>query len=104
MPNEPATAAAGGSVLNSPVPVEASLRIVRAFVCIREQLLVNRELAKKFPELEKRMDAQDESTATLFEAIRHLLEPPAASEPKRETGFHMRETAQPCRVLVHPRK
>ena len=33
------------SVLNSPVAVEASVRVVRAFVYLREQLLANRELA-----------------------------------------------------------
>ena len=86
------------SVLNSEVAVEASVRVVRAFVYLREQLLANRELAKKFAELEKRMDAQDESIAALFEAIRGLLEPSAETEAKKEMGFHMREKAPRYRV------
>ena len=92
------------SVLNSPVAVEASVRVVRAFVYLREQLLANRELAKKFAELEKRLDGHDESISVLFEAIRRLLEPPMPDETKREIGFHMRETAPPYRVRVQRRK
>jgi hypothetical protein len=86
------------SVLNSPVAVEASVRVVRAFIYLREQLLANRELAKKFTELEKRLDAHDDSIAALFEAIRRLLEPPAPEPPRREIGFHLRETSSPYRV------
>ncbi len=35
------------TVLNSPVAVEASVRVVRAFVLMREQLAANKELAQK---------------------------------------------------------
>jgi hypothetical protein len=86
------------SVLNSPVAVEASVRVVRAFIYLREQLLGNRELAKKFSELEKRLDAHNESIAALFEAIRRLLEPPPAEDQRKAIGFHMREEAPPYRV------
>jgi hypothetical protein len=76
------------SVLNSPVAIEASVRVVRAFVYLREQISANRELARKFSELEQRLDQHDQSIATLFEAIRQLLEP--ATTPKREIGFHVK--------------
>ena len=92
------------SVLNSPVAVDASVRVVRAFVFLREQLLVNRELARKFADLEKHLKGHDESITTLFAAIRRLLAPPAAEESKRQIGFHMRETAPPYRVRVRPRR
>ena len=96
------------SVLNSPIAIEASLRVVRAFVYLREQLVANRELAKKFAELEHKLDEHDHSIAALFEAIRRLLEPvdPATSEPKppHEIGFHVRETAPPYRVRVNHRR
>jgi hypothetical protein len=92
------------SVLNSPIAVEASVRVVRGFVYLREQLLANRELARKFAELEKRLNAQDGSIAALFEAIRRLLEPPAETEPKKEIGFHIRESAPPYRVRVNRRR
>jgi hypothetical protein len=94
------------TVLNSPVAIEASVRVVRAFVYLREQLLANRELSRKFAELEKRLDANDESIAALFEAIRRLLEPepPVVEKPKREIGFHLREMTSPYRITVRRRR
>ena len=91
------------SVLNSEVAIQASIRVVSAFIYLREQLAANRELASKFAELEKRLDAQDESIAALFEAIRRLLEPPPVETAKREIGFHLREEAPPYRVNIHRR-
>ena len=91
-------------ILKSPVAVEASVRIVRAFIYLREQLLTNRELACKFAALEERLDAHDESIAALFEAIRRLLEPPGGVEAKKEMGFHMREEAPPYRVRVNRKR
>lgn len=92
------------SVLNSPVAVDASVRVVRAFVYLREQLLANHELSRKFAELEKRLDANDESIAALFEAIRGLLEPPASEATKREIGFHLREKSPPYRVRINRKR
>src|SRR6266498_1447160 len=79
------------SVLNSPIAVDASVRVVRAFVYLREQLLANRELAKKFADLEKWLGTHNEAIATLFEAIRQLLEPADTESPRREIGFHVKE-------------
>lgn len=85
------------SVLNSPIAVKASVRVVRAFVYMREQLATNKLLAGKLTELENRVGEHDEAIKELFEAIRQLIEPPA--DPKRgEIGFHVRETAPPYRV------
>ena len=84
------------SVLNSPLAIEASVRVVRAFVYLREQLASNKKIAQKFAELEQRLDSHDESTATLFEAIRLLLEP--AELARREIGFHVKEQARSYRV------
>ena len=85
------------SVLNSPTAVEASVRVVRAFVLMREQLAAHKELAEKLSELESRVSGHDEAIANLFEAIRQLIEPPLP-EDRREIGFHVRETAPPYRV------
>jgi hypothetical protein len=92
------------SVLDSPVAIEASVRVVRAFVFLREQLVANRELARKFAELEKRLNGHDESLAALFEAIRQLLEPVTSETPRREIGYHIRETAPPYRVRVNRKR
>jgi phage regulator Rha-like protein len=90
------------SVLNSERAVEMSLFVVRAFVCMREQLAANKELARKVAELEGRVGGHDEALKDLFEAIRQLIEPPAEKK-HREIGFHIRETAPPYRVRTRKR-
>jgi hypothetical protein len=77
------------SVLNSAVAIDASVRVVRAFVRLREIISANAELAGKFAQLERRLDSHDEAIAQLFAAIRQLLTPPP--QKKREIGFHVRE-------------
>ena len=84
------------SVLNSPVAVQASVRVVRAFVRLREVLASNRELAQTLAELERKFEGHDDAIRNLFEAIRQLLAPP---EPKRRgIGFHVRERVANYRV------
>ncbi len=85
------------SVLNSPVAIEASVRIVRAFVRLREMMLANGKLSAKFAELERRLGGHDEAIENLFQAVQLLLEP-SQSETQREIGFHVRETAPAYRV------
>src|SRR4029079_18143610 len=85
------------SVLNSGIAVQASVRVVRAFVRLREMVAANVQLAAKLRELERRLDSHDEGIANLFAALKQLLEP---SEPtkRREIGFHVREKAAQYRV------
>jgi hypothetical protein len=85
-----------GNILNSKTAMEASIRVVRAFVLMREQLAAHKELAHKLEELEDRLAGHDGAIENLFAAIRQLLNPLEA--PKREIGFHIRETAPPYRV------
>ena len=84
------------SVLNSDVAVQASVRVVRAFVRLREMVAGNATLAVKLAELERRLDWHDESIANLFQFIRQLLTPP--TKPKREIGFHAREDGARYRI------
>jgi len=84
-------------VLRSPVAVEASVRVVNAFVYLREQIAGSRELAAKFSELETRVNKHDEAIATLFEAMREMLEPSSTATP-REIGFHIKEQAKRYRT------
>ena len=90
------------SVLSSPIAVEASVRVVRAFVGMREQLAANKELAQKLTELEKRVTGHDESIQNLFEAIRQMVEP-ILPENRKEIGF-LRENSTPYRVKVSSKK
>jgi hypothetical protein len=79
------------SVLNSDVAVQASVRVVRAFIQLREMVAANAQLASKLEELERRLDSHDEAIVDLFATLKRLLEPEA--KPKREIGFHVRERA-----------
>jgi len=63
------------SVLNSEVAVQASVRVVRAFVKLREMIAANAQLAAKLEELERRLDSNDEAIVDLFAALKRLLEP-----------------------------
>ena len=85
------------SVLNSAIAVQASVRVVRAFVRLREMVAANAPLAAKLEELERRFDSHDEAIANLFATLKQLLEPPEARK-RREIGFHVRETAARYRV------
>jgi hypothetical protein len=89
------------SVLNSDIAVQASVRIVRAFVRLREMVAANAQLAAKLEELERRLDSHDEAIVDLFAALKRLLEP---TEPpkRREIGFHVREKT--ARYRVHSSK
>jgi ORF6N domain len=90
------------SVLNSEIAVQASVRVVRAFVRLREMVAANTELAAKLEELERRLDSHDEAITKLFATLKQLLKP---SEPpkRREIGFHVRENAARNRVRQRSR-
>ena len=65
------------TILNSPRAVEMSIYVVRAFVKLREVLASNRELARRFAQLETRLDKKltehDEAIAAILSAIRRLM-------------------------------
>jgi len=70
------------SVLNSPIAIQASVKVVRAFVRLREMLVAHKDLSRRLDALEKRYDSQFK---TVFDAIRELMVPP--KEPPRRIGF-----------------
>jgi len=77
------------TVLNSPVAVEMSIHVVRAFVRMRRMIGAVQGLARKLDALERKMIEHDKHFAVVFEAIRQLMEPPP-EEPKGRIGFHKR--------------
>ncbi|MDD5560060.1 ORF6N domain-containing protein [Candidatus Methylomirabilis sp.] len=90
------------SVLNTPIAVQASVQVVRAFVRLREMLTTNKALADKFAELERKVASHDEHIQSLFEAIRHLMAP-AQHKPRRTIGFRVEE-ARPGYRTRHLRR
>jgi len=77
------------SVLNSERAIKVNIAIMRAFLNLRQMLETNRELARKFSELEHRVGKHDEEIPAILEAIRRLMAPP--EKPRREIGSHVRE-------------
>ena len=84
------------AVLNSDIAVQASIRVVRAFVRLREMVAANAQLAAKLEDLERRLDSHDEAIVDLFATLKRLSEPEA--KPRREIGFHVRERVARYRV------
>ena len=77
------------TILNSPRAIEMSVHVVRAFVQLREMLASNKELARRFAQLETRLDKRltthDEAIAAILAAIRQLMHPPIPK--RRPIGF-----------------
>ena len=84
------------TVLNSPRAVQVSLYVVRAFVRLREAVVLHQDLAKQLADLQDKTEslaAQHDSfshtTRTqlkqVFDALRLLMVPP--DPPKRPIGF-----------------
>ena len=79
------------TILNSPVAVQSSIQVVRAFVRLRQMLASNADLARKLDTLERKYDAQFK---VVFDAIRQLMTPP---EPKRQQiGFIHKKKEKDC--------
>ncbi len=74
------------AVLNSPIAIDASIQVVRAFVRLRAMVAMHEDLALKLDALERRFDQQ---FSVVFEAIRHLMTPPRSSASR--IGFRRPE-------------
>ena len=72
------------TVLNSPRAVQMTVFVVRAFVKMRESLLVNAVLAREVAALRSRVDLLDDNTRKqfeqVFEAILGLSGPPGGKQ------------------------
>lgn len=77
------------NILSSPRAIEMGVYVVRAFVKLRELLSSNRELARRFAQLETRLDKklteQDRAIGAILSAIRELMHPPVPK--RRPIGF-----------------
>jgi len=76
------------TVLNSPIAVQASVRVVRAFVRLRQLLSLHKPLAKRLEEAEARLDEHDGRIRELVIALRQLMLPPPP--PRRRIGFQLK--------------
>ena len=76
------------SVLNSPVAVQASVYVVRAFLKLREFLAAHKELSARLATLEARVEGHDGTIHGIVVAIRELAGPLTARRGKR-IGFRV---------------
>jgi hypothetical protein len=75
------------SVLNSERAIAVNIEIMRPFVKLRQLLASNKELARRFDQLEARVEklvAHDEAIAVILSAIRELMSPPPPLPSPRE--------------------
>jgi len=73
------------SILSSKRAIEMSIFVVRAFVQMRQALLVNQQVVSKLSELEARLDEHDAELEDLVAAIHELMAPLPANN--RRIGF-----------------
>lgn len=73
------------SVLRSKRAVQVNIAIMRAFVKLRGIISLNKELAQKLSQLEKKIERHDGEIREIFEVIRQLTSPP--EKPRRPIGF-----------------
>ena len=71
------------SVLKSPRAIQVNIKIMRAFVRLRQMATSNADLARKLNALERKYDGQFK---IVFAAIRELTEPPIKKRSRR-IGF-----------------
>jgi hypothetical protein len=74
------------SVLNTPLAVEMSIFVVRAFIQLRSLLATHKQLAAKLTELERKLSTHDTQIMALIDAIKQLMTPPTTRD-KRRIGF-----------------
>jgi len=78
------------SVLRSERAIRVNIAIMRAFVKLSQTLGNNRELARQFAELERRVGQHDGQLNAIVRAIRKLMTP--RKQSRREIGFHVQTT------------
>jgi len=77
------------SILNSERAIHVNIRIMRAFVKLKELLLTHKDLSIRIDKLERQYVTHDEKIKDIFEAIRQLIASPKVKE-RRIAGFSER--------------
>ena len=75
------------SVLNSKKAIQVNIQIIKTFVRLRELIISNKELRRKFEETEKKNEKRFQ---IIFETIRRILES-QRPDPTGRIGFRDRE-------------
>lgn len=73
------------SVLNSPRAVQVNIRIIRAFIQLRETLATHKDLARKIEDLQRQQKEHGDQLGTVYSMVKSLILPPTL--PKKRIGF-----------------
>jgi len=73
------------SILNSPTAIEASIKVVRAFVKMRSILALHQDLSERVKELEKVADKFNQDFRVIFQLLGEIKRDPKFL--KRKIGF-----------------
>lgn len=88
------------NVLKSSAAVHASIQVVRAFVRLRREAVLNRELYAKIESLDRRVGRHDEELRDVLRVLRSLVQAPPP-QPKKPIGFLAR-AADPTATSLRP--
>jgi hypothetical protein len=72
-------------VLNSQVAIQVHIQIIRIFTKMKEMLMTNKEILLKVEKMELEVTNNKKDIATIFKALRQLLNQP--QEPRKRFGF-----------------
>jgi hypothetical protein len=75
------------SVLRSEQAVQVNIAIMRAFVRMREVMILHKEMARHIDDMKRKYDTQFKA---VFDAIRRLMEPPGPPK-KQPIGYIVHE-------------
>ena len=73
------------SVLRSPRAVQMNIFIIRAFIKLREMLVMNKDLAQRVDLLEREQEKQGENINVINTIVKQLIDEPI--RPKERIGF-----------------
>jgi phage regulator Rha-like protein len=73
------------SVLNSKRAIAVNIIIIRAFMKLREMIALNKGMAQKLSQLERKYERHDEQIHAIFDQIREFMTTP--EKPKKPIGF-----------------
>lgn len=73
------------SVLNSKRAVQVNLRIIRAFISLREALATHKDLARKIEDLQRQQKEHGDKLGAVYSIVKNLIEAP--TKPKTRIGF-----------------
>jgi phage regulator Rha-like protein len=73
------------SVLNSKRAIQVNIIVIKTFMKLREIISLNKDLAQKLSQLERKYERHDEQIHAIFDQIREFMT--FKDKPKKQIGF-----------------